>query len=170
MKKNQGFSAISLIFSIVIIVVIVGTIGYVGFNFINQYTEEDVEYNKIEVLDTLNNIVKGKYVVDSKQAADNKQNIDEIYNDDVVIQYLLANKYVEILKDVNDNVVENQYYINPDGLNSDIATGTLNENGAKGNGTKLFKIKRQENKFSIYFVDKYGEENFIGDLVTKPEV
>ncbi len=79
MKREEGFSVVSFVITIAIIVVIVGVIISVALKFINQYTEEDTEFNKTEIVDTLNNIVKGKYVLDNKYAQENKKNIDEIY-------------------------------------------------------------------------------------------
>ena len=86
------------------------------------------------------------------------------------MNYLLENKYIEQLKDIKDNLVQDQYYINPDSLNSDIATNAINKNGSEGNGTKIFKIKKENDKYNIYFVNKYGDEENLGELVMKPEV
>ena len=85
------------------------------------------------------------------------------------MQYLLESNYIEQLKDIKNNPVQDQYFINPDALNSDIATGTLKENGSDGNGTKLFKLKKVEDKYLIYFVDKYGNEEQLGELIMRPE-
>lgn len=86
------------------------------------------------------------------------------------MQYLLDSNYIEQLKDIKNNPVQDQYFINPDALNSDIATGALKENGSEGNGTKIFKLKKIEDKYLIYFVDKYGNEEELGELIMKPEV
>ena len=142
-----------------------------GFSgIIDQYKEADVEYNKSEIVEKLNLIVKQKYVLDYKYASENNENIEEIYTEETVFNYLLEQKYIEPLKDINDNLVEDQYYINPEALNSDIATEVLNENGSASNGTKLFKLKKVEETYMIYFVDKYGDEEELGELVLKPEV
>ena len=117
-----------------------------------------------------NLIVKEKYVLDYKYASENNKNIDEIYSADTVLQYLLDKNIIEQLKDINDNIVENQYFINPDALNSDIATNVINGNGSNSNGTKVFKIKQLEDKYMIYFVNKFGDEEELGELVMKPEV
>lgn len=170
MKREDGFSAVSLIIAVVIIVIVVGVIISNALKLVNQYKEEDTEFNKMEVVDTLNNLVKGKYVLDSKFAQENNQNIDEIFNQNTVIQYFIEKQYIEQLKDIEDNPVENQYYINPDALNSDIVTDTLKENGSNGNGTKIFKIKKVEDRYLIYFVDKYGQEEELGEINMKPEV
>ena len=46
----------------------------------------------------------------------------------------------------------------------------VKQNGSEGNGTKVFKIKKVEDKYMIYFVDKYGEEQELGELIIKPEL
>ena len=170
MKKENGASIILLAIVIVILIVIAGVALHVVYNNVNKYTETEVEYNKEEIVEKLNLIVKEKYVLDYKYASENNKNIDEIYSPDTVIQYLLDKGIIEELKDINDNIVENQYFINPDALNSDIATNVINGNGSNSNGTKVFKIKKLEDKYMIYFVNKFGDEEELGELVMKPEV
>ena len=173
MRREDGASIIALILVIVVVAIIIGIAGYKIFGsggVLNQYTENDVEYNKTEIVEKMNLIVKEKYVLDYKYASENNQKIEDIYSADTVIQFLLDKNYIEQLKDINDNIVENQYFINPDSLNSDIATNVINENGSNSNGTKVFKIKKIDDKYMIYFVNKYGEEEELGELVMNPEV
>lgn len=170
MRKEDGLSAIALIFIIVILVVIVGFAFDKVQHVVDDLKETDVEYNKTEIVEKLNLIVKEKYVKDYKFAQENNQKIEEIYTADVVINYLLENNYIEQLKDIDDRPVKDEYYINANSLNSDIATQVINENGSNSNGTKVFKIKKIEEKYMIYFVDKYGEQTEIGELNMNPEV
>ncbi len=173
MKKENGASIIALILVIVVVIVVVGIGLHKLFGdkgLVPQQIETDVEYNKTEIVEKLNLIVKEKYVLDYKYASENNQKIEDIYSADTVIKYLLDSKYIEQLKDINDNLVEDQYFINPNALNSDIATNVINENGSNSNGTKLFKIKKLEDKYMIYFVNKYGEEEELGELIMNPEV
>ena len=67
MRREDGLSIISL----VIIVVVLVIIAVIAFNkmfgeqgVVSQYTESDVEYNKTEMVEKLNLIVKEKYVLD----------------------------------------------------------------------------------------------------------
>ncbi len=170
MKKENGASIILLVIVIVVLVIIAGVALHVVYKNLNRFTETEVEYNKEEIVEKLNLIVKEKYVLDYKYASENNKNIDEIYSADTVLQYLLDKNIIEQLKDINDNIVENQYFINPDALNSDIATNVINGNGSNSNGTKVFKIKKLEEKYMIYFVNKFGDEEELGELVMKPEV
>lgn len=170
MKKENGASIILLVIVIVVLAIIAGVALHVVYKNLNRFTETEVEYNKEEIVEKLNLIVKEKYVLDYKYASENNKNIDEIYSADTVLQYLLDKNIIEQLKDINDNIVENQYFINPDALNSDIATNVINGNGSNSNGTKVFKIKQLEDKYMIYFVNKFGDEEELGELVMKPEV
>ena len=170
MKKENGASIILLVIVIVVLAIIAGVALHVVYKNLNRFTETEVEYNKEEIVEKLNLIVKEKYVLDYKYASENNKNIEEIYSADTVLHYLLDKNIIEQLKDINDNIVENQYFINPDALNSDIATSVINENGSNSNGTKVFKIKKLEEKYMIYFVNKYGDEEELGELIMKPEV
>ena len=173
MKREDVFSMLTLILGIAVVIglaILIGTRLFGEKGIIDQYKEADVEYNKTEIVEKMNLIIKQKYVLDYKYASENNENIEEIYTEDAVFNYLLEEKYIEPLRDINDNLVEDQYYINPDALNSDISTAVLNENGSESNGTKLFKLKIIEDKYMIYFVDKYGEEEELGELILKPEV
>ena len=170
MRKENGLSIIALI----IIIVILAVVAVFAYNklqhFVDDFKETDIEYNKTEIVEKLNLLVKEKYVKDYKYAQENNKNIDEIYGTQAVISYLLENNYIEELKDIDDRVVQDEYYINANSLNSDIATQVINENGSNSNGTKVFKIKKMDEKYTIYFVDKYGNHEEIGELNMKPEV
>ena len=173
MRREDGLSIIALII-IIVILIIIAVFAYNKIfgedGIVTQYSENETEYNKEEIVDKLNLIVKEKYILDSKYAVENNQNIDEVYTAETLIQYLKDKEYIEELKDVNDNVVEDQYYINAPNITGDLATSVVNENGSDSNGTKVFKIKKVEEKYMIYFVDKFGEETELGELVIKPEV
>ena len=82
----------------------------------------------------------------------------------------MENNYINELKDINDNLVANEYYINTEYLNRDIVSYEVNKNGSEGNGTKVFKIKKIDTKYMIYFVDKYGEEEELGELIMHPQI
>lgn len=173
MKKEEGLSIIALIIIIVILLIIAFITANIIFGkngVVDQIKEVDDEYNKTEIVEKLNLIIKEKYVLDSKYALENNKDIEEVCNAETLFTYLLDNGYIEELKDINDNVVVDQYYINPDSLNSDIATNAINENGSNSNGTKVYKVKKIDDKYMIYFVDKYGNEEELGELVLNPEI
>ena len=170
MRREDGLSVIALIIIIVLLLAIIGAVGYKVWVTFNEVKDDATAYNKEEIAEKLNLMIKEKYVLDYKYASENNQKIEDFYNDEYVINYLVENKYIEQLRDVEDNPVENQYYINAGQLNSDLSTEFINANGSKSNGTKLFKVKKVEDKYYICFVDKFGEEEDLGELVLKPEV
>ena len=75
MRKDGGFSAIALIITIIIIIIIAviainKLIGDDGI--IRQYKQEDTEYNKTEVVEKLNLIIKEKYFGDYNRVYTNR--------------------------------------------------------------------------------------------------
>ena len=84
MRKDAGFSIIGLIITIVILLVVavIAINKIFGDNgIVSQYKEEDTEYNKNEVVENINFIIKEKYFGDYKYASENDKNINEIYTE-----------------------------------------------------------------------------------------
>ena len=170
MKKNEGLSIIVLILISIMILVGVGFAANWAWNKISEVREADTEYNKEEVVSNLNMLIKEKYFFEYKYASENHVDFSELYTTEKVIQSLIDNGHIEQLKDINDNLVADQYYIHPETLKSDFSENEINENGSDSNGTKLFKLKKIDERFMIYFVDKYGEEDELGELIIFPEI
>lgn len=173
MKKEDGLSIVSLIVIIVILIVVLGFIANFIFGeggIVEKYSQEDYEYNKHEIVELLNYKIKEKYIFDHKYATENNKDINEVYSEETIVKYLIENKYLEQLKDIENNLVQDQYYINATTLDSELEKNSIKANGSEGNGTKLFKVKKEEDKYLILFVDKYGVEEKIGELILKPEV
>lgn len=173
MKKGAGLSILYLLITIVILILIAGFIGNKIFGkdgIVEKYKETENEYNKAEIVDILNQVVREKYVLDYSYAIENKLNPEEYCAPENLFKYLLDCNYIEQLKDIKDNLVQDQYYIIPESLHGDLIINRINENGSESNGTKVYKIKKLENKYMIYFVDKYGEEEELGELVLNPEI
>ena len=173
MKKGNGFSIVG---SIIIVIIILGIVAFFagdkifGRNgMVDKLKEADNEFNKTEIVDSLNLIIKEKYVLDYKYATENNMKPEELCTQENFFKHLLDNGYIEQLKDIKDNLVQDQYYIKAETLKGDIATGVINENGSESNGTKVYKIKKLEEKYLIYFVDKYGDEEELGELILNPE-
>lgn len=173
MKKGNGFSIVG---SIIVVIIILGVVAFFagdkifGRNgMVDQIKEADNEFNKTEIVDSLNLVIKEKYVLDYKYASENDLKPEDICTQENFFKYLLDSGHIEQLRDIKDNLVEDQYYINAESLKGDIATGVINENGSASNGTKVYKIKKFEGKYWIYFVDKYGEEEKVGELILNPE-
>ncbi len=173
MRKEDGLSIIGLILMIIVLIIVALIVVNKIFGkngMVEKYEKSDNEYNKTEIVDKLNLVIKEKYVLDYKYATENQKDPAEYCNSESFFKYLLDSGYIEQLKDINDNLVEDQYYINTEALETDLATNEINENGSESNGTKVYKIKKIEEKYMIYFVDKYGEEEELGELVMNPEI
>ena len=166
MRKGDGLSIAGMFFVIIILIVLA---FFAGDKILGKDGLVDNEYNKVEIVDSLNLVIKEKYVLDYKYAIENNLNPDEICTSDNFFKYLLESGYIEQLKDINDNLVQDQYYIRAESLKSDLATGVINENGSGSNGTKVYKIKKLEDKYMIFFVDKYGDEEELGELIINTE-
>lgn len=172
MRKGDGLSIAGMFLLIIALIALAFFAGDKIFGkdgVMDKITEADNQYNKVEIVDSLNLIVKEKYVLDYKYAIENNLNPDEICTTDNFFKYLLESGYIEQLKDINDNLVQDQYYIRAEALKSDLATGVINENGSESNGTKVYKIKKLDDKYMIFFVDKYGDEEELGELIIKSE-
>ena len=172
MRKGDGLSIAGMFLLIIALIALAFFAGDKIFGkdgVMDKITEADNQYNKVEIVDSLNLIVKEKYVLDYKYAIENNLNPDEICTTDNFFKYLLETGYIEQLKDINDNLVQDQYYIRAEALKSDLATGVINENGSESNGTKVYKIKKLDDKYMIFFVDKYGDEEELGELIIKSE-
>ena len=172
MRKGDGLSIAGMFLLIIALIALAFFAGDKIFGkdgVMDKITEADNQYNKVEIVDSLNLIVKEKYVLDYKYAIENNLNPDEICTTDNFFKYLLESGYIEQLKDINDNFVQDQYYIRAEALKSDLATGVINENGSESNGTKVYKIKKLDDKYMIFFVDKYGDEEELGELIIKSE-
>ena len=170
MRREDGLSIIALILLIVVVAAVLGVVGTKAWQIFQGMRDEDTEYNKTEIVEDVNLIVKEKYVFDYKYCLENNQNMDELYNETYLIDYLKTEGYIEDLRDINDNPVQDQYYINAEKLNTDVSTNVINANGSAANGTKVFKIKKVDTKYMICYVDKYGAEEELGELVIKPEI
>ena len=104
MRKEDGLSILGLIFLIVILLAIaffaVNKIFGKG-GMVEKYKEADNEYNKTEIVDNLNLIIKEKYVLDYKYAIENNLNPEEVCTAEKYFQYLLDSGYIEQLKILN---------------------------------------------------------------------
>ena len=118
MKKEDGLSIIALILLIVVVAAVLGVVGTKAWQIFQGMRDEDTEYNKTEIVEDVNLIVKEKYVFDYKYCLENNQNMDELYNETYLIDYLKTEGYIEDLRDINDNPVQDQYYINAEKLKS----------------------------------------------------
>lgn len=156
MYKENGFAYQILILIIIIIIAVAGVVinKVIGKNgVLNQVAKVETQYNKEDILEKLNYKVTQKFIEINNQAKANNQNISELYNSDVVIEYLIQNFIIERSKDSEGNEIENSF---------DIDISKLEEGEAKIEGN--FKLEKKEEKYVVVFYDNDDTAQEIGEL------
>ena len=159
MNRENGFAYQLLVLIIIIIIAIAGVLinKLVGKNgMINQVAEVENKYSKEDVLEKINSKVTQKFIELNNTAKENNQNISDLYNADVVIEYLKQNLFIQEEKDEEENVIENIYLINVEKLYDD------EESEIKISGT--FQLEKKEDKFFVIYYDENENEEEVGEL------
>ena len=158
MGRESGFAYQVLILSVIIIIAITGVcinkvVGRKGV--IDRVTTVETEYSKEDVLEKINHKITQKFIEINNQAKQENKSISELYNSEVVINYLKECGIIDDIIDNDGNVVENKYNINLDNLKE--------ENGyTQYSGD--FRLEKIEEKYKVVFYDKEGEAEEIGEL------
>ena len=158
MGRENGFAYQLLILAVIIIIAIAGVfinkvVGKKGV--IDRVTTVETEYSKEEVLEKINHKITQKFIEINNQAKQENKNISELYNSDIVINYLKENGIIEEIIDDAGNKVENKYKINLDNLKEE-------NDDTQYSGD--FKLEKIEEKYKVVFYDKEGESEEIGEL------
>ena len=158
MGRENGFAYQILVLIIIIIIAIAGVcinkvVGKKGV--IDRVTTVEKEYSKEEVLEKINHKITQKFIEINNQAKQENKSISELYNSDVVINYLIESGIIDFLYDDNSNIKENVYKINID---------SLKENDEEVQFSGEFKLEKIEEKYKVVFYDKDGNTEEIGDL------
>lgn len=158
MGKENGFAYQVLVLIIIIIIAVAGVVinKIVGKNgVLNKVVEVEAEYSKEDVLEKINHKVTQKFIEINNEAKANNKNISEMYNSDVIIEYLKQNLIIEETYDENGNFQEGIYNINVDKLK--------NENEEiHYDGT--FKLEKKEDKYMVMHYDKENKSQELGEL------
>lgn len=166
MKREDGLTAVWLTVLIAVIVVVIGVVIYYSLGdegIITKATQDEEEFNKTEVLDELNFTITKKYLGTYKNEVTNGTKIEEVYNSDVVINYLKEQNIIENYKD-NENV----FYVKVDALKSDIKQGK----GENGSDKDVYVISKKEEsgEYIVFYVKNENEKIEIGPLQLTPEL
>lgn len=156
MNQENGFAYQVLVLLIIIVIAIAGVVinKIVGKNgMLNQVAEVETEYSKEDVLEKINHIVTQKFIEINNQAKENNQNISELYNSDVVIEYLKQNLIIEETYDEAGNFQEGIYKINVDKLRGEETA----ENGT-------FMLEKKEDKYMVIYYDQQNHIQEVGEL------
>ena len=156
MKNQNGWAYRILIIMIMIIVAVSAVIIYriVGRNgVINRVSAVENDYLKEDILERMNSVVTQKFIEINNQAKENHQNIAELYNSDVVIEYLKQSFIIEEIRDDAGNVKSNTYKINPEKLQQD-------DNKIAGS----YELEKRGEKYIVTYKNIIGEVEDIGEL------
>lgn len=158
MYKENGFAYQILILIIIIIIAVAGVVinKVIGKNgVLNQVAKVETEYDKEDVLEKINYKITQKFIEINNEAKASGRNISEMYNSDVVIEYLKQSLIIEETQDENGNFQEGIYLINIEKLKED-------NQEIKVQGT--FKLEKIEDKYMVVYYDSEENEEEIGEL------
>ena len=158
MEKENGFAYKILILVIIIIIAVAWVIinKIVGKNgMLNKVAEVESEYSKEDVLEKINYKVTQKFIEINNEAKANNKNISELYNSDVVIEFLKQSFIIEETYDENKNVIDGVYLIDVSKLKDD-GDETVYE------GT--FKLEKKDDKYMVVYYNKENQVQEIGEL------
>lgn len=158
MLKEDGFAYQVLVLIIIIVIAIGGVlinkvIGKDGM--VNKVVEVESEFSKEDVLERLNNKVTQKFIELNNTAKQNKQNISELYNQDVVIEFLKQNSMIVASQDEEGNLLDGIY---------DIDVSKVKDETEENLNIGTFKLEKRENQFMVVYYDENGESQEIGEL------
>lgn len=158
MNKEQGVAYQMLILIVIIVIAVAGVLinKIIGKNgIIEQATIVENEFSKEEIVEKLNQKITQKFIELNNVAKQNNQNISEIYNADVVIEFLKQNVIIQELYNEEGQVKEGIYDINIKNLKED------NEDGTQ---IGTFKLEKREEKYVVVYYTEKGEQQDIGEL------
>ena len=153
MKEEKGFAYQVLLLIIIIIIAIAGVLinQVVGKDgFINRMTEMETEYSKEDVLEKINHKVTQKFIALNNTAKENNQNISDLYNTEVVIEFLKQNLIIEEIYDETGNFQEGMY---------DINVGKLKEEEKEVHYIGKFQLEKIQEKYMVIWYNEKGEKN-----------
>ncbi len=157
MLKEDGLAYQVLVLVIIIIIAAAGVLinKVIGKNgMLNKVAEVETEFSKEDVLEKINYKVTQKFIELNNVAKENNQNISDLYNRDVVIEFLKQNLIIIETHDENGNFVEGVYDIDVSKLKD--------ENETQNAGT--FKLERIEDKDMVVYYNENNEPEQIGEL------
>lgn len=157
MLKEDGLAYQVLVLVIIIIIASAGVLinKVIGKNgMLNKVAEVETEFTKEDVLEKINYKVTQKFIELNNVAKENNQNISELYNRDVVIEFLKQNLIIIEIHDENGDFVEGVYDIDVSKLKEE------NENQNAG----TYKLQRIEEKDMVVYYNENNEPEQIGEL------
>ncbi len=158
MLKESCFAYQLLVLMIIIVIAIAGVlinkvIGKDGM--VDKVVEVETEFRKEDVLEKLNYKVTQKFIELNNTAKQNNQKISELYNQDVVIEFLKQNEIIVASQDEAGNPIDGVY---------EIDVSKVKEEAEEASNLGTFKLQKRENQFFVVYYDENGETQEIGEL------
>ncbi len=158
MGKENGFAYQVLVLLIIIVIAIAGVVinKIVGKNgVLNRVAQVETEYSKEDVLERINYKVTQKFIELNNEAKASNRNISELYNSNVVIEFLKQNLIIEETQDEAGNFQEGIYQINIQKLKDQ-------EENIKTVGT--FRLEKMEDEYKVIYYDENNRAQEVGEL------
>lgn len=158
MGKENGLAYQVLVLVIIFVIAVAGVLinKIVGKNgVLDRVAEVETEYSKEDILEKINYVVTQKFIELNNEAKSSNRNISELYNSEVVIEFLKQNLMIEETYDAAGNFQKDVYVINVEKLKGEEESGkTIGE----------FKLEKIENKYMVVYYDEANRAKEIGEL------
>lgn len=158
MYKENGFAYQILVLIIIIVIAIAGVVinKVIGKNgVLDKVATVENEYFKEDVLEKINYKVTQKFIELNNVAKETGKSISELYNTEVVLEFLKQNLIIEQEYDEEGNLKEGIYIINVD---------KLIENDEKYIPTEVFKLEKIEERYMIVYYKNAKVSQEVGEL------
>lgn len=158
MEKENGLAYQIVILVIILVIAIAGVMinKVIGKNgVLNRASKVEIEYSKEDVLEKINHKVMQKFIEINNEAKANHKNIAEMYNSDVVIEFLKQSLIIEEIEDEKGKIKEGIYHINIGKLQEE-------ETGVQYEGK--FQLEKIEDKYMVVWYDQEGKAKEVGEL------
>ena len=158
MGKENGFAYQVLVLIIIIVIAIAGVIinKIIGKDgVLNKVAEVETEYSKADVLEKINYVVTQKFIEINNEAKASNRNISELYNSNVVIEFLKQNLMIEETYDENGNFQEGIYHIN---------IGKLKDEEKEIQYVGKFQLEKKDDKYVVVWYNEKNHSEEVGEL------
>ena len=159
MNRENGFAYQVLILIIIIIIAIAGVIinKVVGKNgLVDKAVAVEQEYKKEDIVEKINYLVTQKFIELNNQAKGENKSISEVYNANVIIEYLKQNFIIEETYDEEGNFQEGIYLINIDKI--------IEDEKEVAQMTGKFQLEKRDDKFFVIYYDENDDSQELGEL------
>lgn len=161
MEKENGIAYQIVILMIILVIAVAGVVinKVIGKNgVLNRAYKVETEYSKEDVLEKINHKVTEKFIEINNEAKASNRNISEMYNSDVVIEFLKQSFIIEEIKDEKGKIKEGIYHIN---------IGKLKDEEKEVHYEGKFQLEKIDERYMVIWYDQEGNSEEVGELQIK---